>query len=434
MAQSFEQLKSEYADLWQRMEVRPDRASAVNQIANRLIGSKPRYQEVARTSGVPWFVIAALHNRESDANFNTYLGNGEPLNRVTRLVPRGRGPFATWEAGAIDALQIDGLERVRDWSPERACYEIEKFNGFGYRNNHPEVKSPYLWSFSNHYSSGKYVADGHFSSSAVDQQCGAMPIIKRIMELDPSARFSGSEVMVPTRETGPLSMGSRGERVRQLQGALQQQGYAVGELDGIYGTITQAAVLAFQRDANLAQTGIADDRTLQALALASTGRDIPEGASPIRPDVILRILLDALLGRPLGSGSVPSTTSPADSTPANILKQILQKLIPAAPSAPGTNATSMTAPPVILSPIDKMLGGQSLVGKKTMLSIIAFAIQLILQFSGVPGIGIGTTAGNIITTLIGAFGGLGMTSKVDRVVQLLGIMANRASSQSPPAR
>jgi len=33
------------------------------------------------------------------------------------------------------------------------------------------------------------LAHPQFSFSAVDQQCGAMPILKRMMELDPSVRF-----------------------------------------------------------------------------------------------------------------------------------------------------------------------------------------------------------------------------------------------------
>jgi len=151
---------------------------------------KAQYLAVEARPGVPWFVIAALHSRESDANFATYLGNGEPLDRKTALVPKGRGPFASWEAGAVDALALDGLDQVKEWSPERACFEIEKFNGFGYRKR--GVCSPYLWSFSNHYARGKYVADGHFSSTRVDEQCGAVPILKAIMELDSSARFKTS--------------------------------------------------------------------------------------------------------------------------------------------------------------------------------------------------------------------------------------------------
>src|SRR6478752_1567683 len=119
MAPRFEDLRSDYADLWRRMEVLPDKVQAVNTIANRLMGFKSLYQQVSQATGVPW-------------------------NRVTRLVPKGRGPFPSWEAGAIDALDLDRLNQVSDWSPERACYEIEKFNGFGYRAKH--VNSPYLWS------------------------------------------------------------------------------------------------------------------------------------------------------------------------------------------------------------------------------------------------------------------------------------------------
>ena len=107
---------------------------------------------------------------------------------MTRLVPKGRGPFASWEEGAIDALMLEGLDQVKDWCAERACFEIERFNGFGYRNR--GLPSPYLWSFSNHYARGKYVADGRFDPTRVDQQCGAIPIIKRIMELDQTARFN----------------------------------------------------------------------------------------------------------------------------------------------------------------------------------------------------------------------------------------------------
>jgi lysozyme family protein len=186
----YAEFKSEYAQLWASMETRPDKRELVMRIARKLMRHKAQYLAAEARTGVPWFVIAALHNRESDADFATYLGNGEPLDRKTALVPKGRGPFDSWEAGAADALALDGVDQVKTWSPERACFEIEKFNGFGYRKR--GVRSPYLWSFSNHYARGKYVADGRFSSTHVDEQCGAIPILKAIMELDGSARFKTS--------------------------------------------------------------------------------------------------------------------------------------------------------------------------------------------------------------------------------------------------
>lgn len=162
------------------MQIHSEKASALDAICARLERSKERYKAVQKATGVPWFVVAALHNRESDGDFSTYLGNGDLLSRPTVNVPEGRGPFASWQEGAIDALAYDGLNKITNWSAPRACYEIEKFNGFGYR--HRGVPSPYLWSWSSNYACGKYVRDGLFDPSAVDKQCGAMPIVKRLME------------------------------------------------------------------------------------------------------------------------------------------------------------------------------------------------------------------------------------------------------------
>jgi lysozyme family protein len=184
---TFADLKWEYETLWDSMRIRPEKSETVTRLARKLIRAKPRYETVASRTGVPWFVVAALHERESGADFSSYLGNGEPLTRRTVLVPRGRGPFTSWEDGAFDALGLDGLDKVKEWTPARACYEIEKFNGFGYRVK--ATRSPYLWSFSNHYARGKFVADGLFNARVVDAQCGAIPLVKRITELDATARF-----------------------------------------------------------------------------------------------------------------------------------------------------------------------------------------------------------------------------------------------------
>lgn len=184
MAQTFESLKSEYRQLWDSMVVIASKKDAVNTIAAKLMQNYDRYKRAESQTSVPWYVIAAWHNRESSARFDTQLAQGDPLSKVSVHVPSGRGPFLNWEDGAYDALvTLKHLDRVTEWSPERICYETERYNGFGYRNNHPSVLSPYLWSFTNHYSRGKYIADGKFDSNAVDQQCGAIPLMKRLIEL-----------------------------------------------------------------------------------------------------------------------------------------------------------------------------------------------------------------------------------------------------------
>ena len=55
------------------------------------------------------------------------------------------------------------------------------------------------------------------------------------------------------------------------------------------------------------------------------------------------------------------------------------------------------------------------------------------QALGVAGTATGTTAtptGQILTTLIAAFGGLGGIAKIDRVVQMLGLIAARPPASS----
>jgi len=69
----------------------------------------------------------------------------------------------------------------------RSCpgvlYEIEGYNGWGYRLYHPEIKSPYLWAASNQYISGKYVKDGTWSSAAVSAQCSTAVGLRRLAEV-----------------------------------------------------------------------------------------------------------------------------------------------------------------------------------------------------------------------------------------------------------
>ena len=56
-------------------------------------------------------------------------------------------------------------------------------------------------------------------------------------------------------------IGSRGDEVRQIQTVLKNQGYYTGNVDGIYGTITKNAVIAFQKNNGLTADGIAGTKT-----------------------------------------------------------------------------------------------------------------------------------------------------------------------------
>ncbi|WP_369297520.1 spore cortex-lytic enzyme [uncultured Neglectibacter sp.] len=65
--------------------------------------------------------------------------------------------------------------------------------------------------------------------------------------------------------------GSRGGEVTQIQERLQELGYDPGTADGIFGTRTQQAVIAFQQDMGLDADGIVGKNTLAALGLTEGG-------------------------------------------------------------------------------------------------------------------------------------------------------------------
>jgi lysozyme family protein len=201
---SYESLQPKYANLWASMEIRPSKSADIGATAAKVVQFKNgRYKAVQDLTNVPWYVIGLIHQLECGGNFAEHLHNGDSLAKRTVQVPKGRpvagDPPFTWVASACDAVTYDGLDKVDDWSIERILYQLEAYNGWGYKTHHPEVNTPYLWSGTNHYSKGKYVADGQWSSEAVSGQSGAAPILKRVMELDNSVcPILSSQIPPPT--------------------------------------------------------------------------------------------------------------------------------------------------------------------------------------------------------------------------------------------
>ena len=181
-----EGLAEEYVRLYRTCISDTARFDAIDALVDGLLAHKERYESVGETLGIPWYFIAAIHNMESGQDFTKHLHNGDPLTDRTRHVPAGRPPSGsppfTWEESAEDALKMRRLGRVAEWTLPRLLYELEGYNGWGYRLYHPHVLSPYLWSWSNHYTSGKYIADGRWSDTAKSRQCGAAVLLHRMEE------------------------------------------------------------------------------------------------------------------------------------------------------------------------------------------------------------------------------------------------------------
>lgn len=177
----------QYQNLWDNTQIDDRRQMELQSVIAHIRQSEDRYHKVAGLTSVPWRVIAAIHYRESSLNFKRHLHNGDPLTDRTKHVPAGRPvhgtPPFTWEESAVDALRLRNMDKVTQWSDAEALKQLEMYNGGGYMKR--GINSPYLWAGTNHYgtapNTGKYVADGKFDISVLDQQLGTVPILKELL-------------------------------------------------------------------------------------------------------------------------------------------------------------------------------------------------------------------------------------------------------------
>lgn len=187
---------------WAAMKADSARNADFVRVAAKLITYKPVFQRIEARTGVPWWVVAVIFQRESGGHFDAYLGNGQPLGSITTEIPRGRGPFRSWEAGCYDAL-IDCppyASAWKDWMIGGTMTLLEQYNGLGYAGK--LLPSPYIWSGTNQYQRGKYVRDGVFDPNVVDHQLGCAAIIAAMRAKDSSIKFAGESSPI-----GPVIIG-----------------------------------------------------------------------------------------------------------------------------------------------------------------------------------------------------------------------------------
>lgn len=195
-------------------------------VAKRLLSAKARYQAIEQKTGVPWFVIAVIHQRESAQDFSKSIAQGDPWNKVSTHAPKGRGPFKSFEAAAIDALVNCSpyAAKWKDWSAGGTMTLLEQYNGLGYANK--GLPSPYIWSGTDRYVRGKYVADGVFDANAVDKQLGCAGLIMTMRALDPSINFTGVQVLPPPPDVEPTPVKPTTKPVPEATGSAAVGGVA----------------------------------------------------------------------------------------------------------------------------------------------------------------------------------------------------------------
>ncbi len=175
-------------------------------VARHLVSpdAKSRYQAVSAKTGVPWTAIAVIHERECSQDWTGSLAQGDPWDRVSVHVPAGRGPFRAWEEAAVDALNncAPYAGRNKDWTIGGLLTKLEEYNGLGYASR--GMPSPYVWSGTDQYRSGKYVRDGVYDPNAIDSQLGCAGLLMAMMTIDPTITFTGA-TLTPVAPKAPAS-------------------------------------------------------------------------------------------------------------------------------------------------------------------------------------------------------------------------------------
>jgi len=186
------EIADEYSRMFDAAVMDLSKKTSVDRLATMLVSFRKTYEKIQADLKIPWHFIGLIHCMESNFNFGTHLHNGDSLMHRTINVPKGRPPaqvadppFA-WTTSAMDALTMKGFHTQTDWSLPAQLFRLEQYNGFGYRMR--GRATPYLWSFSDRYTGGKFVKDGVFDPAATSKQCGAATLLKHLVARGDVAR------------------------------------------------------------------------------------------------------------------------------------------------------------------------------------------------------------------------------------------------------
>jgi len=246
---------------WANAKLTQARKAEFKAPAEKAVKNKARYQIIEAATGVSWVFVAVSHYRESTQNFSRSLAQGDPWNKVSIHVPAGRGPFASFEEAAIDALVncAPHAARNKDWSIGGMLTLLEQYNGLSYAN--ASRPSPYIWSGTDQYKIGKVTRDHGPIEEIVDKQLGCAGLIIAMMGLDNTITFGPAPAGAATAGP-PLD-------ANWLQTSLNTLGATPPLMvDGVFGAATRTALRAFQKSKGGTANGIANADTVAAIKKA----------------------------------------------------------------------------------------------------------------------------------------------------------------------
>lgn len=190
---------SDYSNLYAscRLTDDPRKLKELDSVCRVALANQCFYSTVEKFVSIPWPVIAAIHFRESGQNFKCHLHNGDPLSARTVHIPAGRpakgAPPFTWIDSACNALT--GRVQPPAWDLAGCLEFMEYYNGGGYQKR--GVNTPYLWDYTDAYTSGLFVADGTFDPTKKESRPGAAAILKTLEAKGVSLDFTALVAVSP---------------------------------------------------------------------------------------------------------------------------------------------------------------------------------------------------------------------------------------------
>jgi len=170
-----------WASLLKYCVIDSGRVEEVRRACTRMRRNQSTYMRIASILDTKWEYIALTHYRESSAlTLDVYLHNGQKLGKPTTIVPKG----ILFRADQFIEAAVDACKSFRGIKDDGVFLGLsERFNGLGYRKkvgDHGVVEySPYITAGTNHSDeTGKYIADGKYSATAIEKQLGVMALLK----------------------------------------------------------------------------------------------------------------------------------------------------------------------------------------------------------------------------------------------------------------
>lgn len=205
----------------------------------------------------------------------------------------------------------------------------------------------------------------------------------KVRGLSVGATGGAAQAAVPLA-VGGLATGARGDEVVRLQTALRDLGYQLGEADGIFGSLTRGAVLAFQADKGLPKSGVADQSTLDAMSMTPPRPLSDARANATEDDLRKRGsqvigLTDWLKKLSIGTGvlgalGVSQSQLGAVSRVTDTLKFLVTGTPPAA-----TGTAAGTGVPVPTAALDPLIGiAKGLIGSQGGLGILLIGAAVLV--------------------------------------------------------